>query len=121
MVIDPNSQSNGINQYPNYTNVNSALEKSELFLAAIANFLSVIWLYFVAIWIAAVTAFFSSQVALQSVNCVSDSQFTNSCDKYQVINFIIQITGGLLALITLSIASGRGWRAYHNVNKAEKI
>ena len=121
MVIDPNSQSNGIDQSPNYTNLKSALEKSELYLQAISNFLSVIWLFFVSSVVCWGAIFLATWAQAKYEICLSEAYNIQSCDKFSFATLGVRIVGGILALLVIGHAWDRGWIAFKSIRRAEKL
>ena len=119
-VNDPNSELTELEQSPSYIHLKSALGNSELYLRAIANFLSVIWLFFIASVVGSTS---SSLVILfwnKYTKCFDAAYQTSSCKPFGFAAIVIGVAGGLVLLFVLGLAWGRGWLAYRSIRRAEK-
>lgn len=120
-VVDPNSGLSELEQTPGYVHLKSALGNSELYLRAIANFLSVIWLFFVASVVAPMMLFLANWTEGKYAECLANSYQSSSCDSYQYLTIGVYVVGGVATLVLLILAWDRGWLAYKSIRRAEKI
>ena len=95
------------------------LTRTECYLSAIALYLKVIWLFFVA----SIIGWLSYLAGLWALNhqFSCDDGYANSCDKNVLASNVIFAVGGLICLIVYSVAMTSGFKATKRIRNAEYL